>query len=337
MKHGIKSAVFFLLYYTGVEWLLARLVPVNAAAVLMYHGVCDQRHIPEHIDFHLPRNVFERQMRALKRRYHVVPLAELVDALVRGGPVKKSVVLTFDDGYKNNAQFAAPVMDGLKLPYTVFVVTDYIGSGRWLPLNQLYWKWSQGGLKTDELNELRRQIRRRPTAETQRCLGSDQVHSGSAIAAGEESFAMLNWDEVREMGRAGADFGSHTHTHCNMAVESESQLRSELQISKEVLEKNLGRRSGLFAYPYGSMSESSRSAVKQAGYDCGISTEGGLVTSNSDRYRIPRLGNDRRIWMFTGEILYRFLLQAAKDAFRSPADVAPAGARSAKSPDEHFD
>lgn len=337
MKHWIKSAVFFLLYYTGIEWLLARLAPVNAAAVLMYHGVCDQRHIPEPIDFHLPRDVFERQMRALKSRYDVVPLAELVETLKGGGPVKKSVVLTFDDGYKNNAQFAAPVMNGLKMPYTVFVVTDYIGSGRWLPLNQLYWRWSQGGLKMDELNELRKQIRQRPTAETQRRLGSDQVLSGPAVTAGEESFAMLNWDEVRGMARNGADFGSHTHTHCNMAVESEPQLRSELQASKEVLERNLGRRAGLFAYPYGSMSELSREAVKQAGYDCGISTEGGLVTSKSDLYRMPRLGNDRRMWMFTGEILYRFLLQAAKDALRGPAGTVPDGPRSAKSQNERVD
>lgn len=313
MKHWIKSAVFFVLYYTGIEWLLARLVPANAAAVLMYHGVCDQRHIPPHIDFHLPRDVFEQQMRALKRRYPVIPLADLVADLAKGSPIKKAVVLTFDDGYKNNAQFAAPAMNRLKLPFTVFVVTDYVGSGRWLPLNQLYWAWSQGHLGMDKLNELRQRIRQRPSVETQRIIGSDQVRVGTAIAAAEESFAMLNWDEVREMAGHGADFGSHTHTHCNMAVESDSQQRSELQVSKEVIEKNLGRKVGLFAYPYGYSSSASPQAVREAGYNCAVTTQYGLVTGKSDPYLIPRMGYHRRMWMFTCEILYQLIRQAVKE------------------------
>src|SRR5215472_11702806 len=66
LKPRIKSVIYFCLYYSGLEWLLAHLIRVDAVAVLMYHGVCDDPPMPRHINFHHRKRVFERQMRVLK-------------------------------------------------------------------------------------------------------------------------------------------------------------------------------------------------------------------------------------------------------------------------------
>jgi peptidoglycan/xylan/chitin deacetylase (PgdA/CDA1 family) len=119
------------------------------------------------------------------------------------------------------------------------------------------------------------------------------------------------------MARARIEFGSHTHTHCNMAAESPSQQRVELEISKDLLEGRLNRPIRTFAYPYGRtehMSESSRRNVIAAGYDCAVSAEYGLVTSRTDRFCLPRLGGVGPIWTFAGEILYHFARVAASSA-----------------------
>ena len=121
VKRRIKSVVFFCLYYSGLEWLLSRLIRVDATAILMYHGVCDESPMPPDLNFHLQRSVFEQQMRVLKRRYPVLALRDVVDALARGERPKKAIVLTFDDGYRNNAQYATPILTQLQLPVTVFV------------------------------------------------------------------------------------------------------------------------------------------------------------------------------------------------------------------------
>jgi peptidoglycan/xylan/chitin deacetylase (PgdA/CDA1 family) len=318
VKRWIKSVVFFGLYYSGLEWLLARMLPAKGVAVLMYHGVCDRASIPAHINFHVSRDIFERQMQALKRRYHVLPLSDVVDSLTRGEALEKAVALTFDDGYKNNASYAAPVLNRLGLPFTVFVATAFVDNGRWMPLNELYWMRSEGKLSWDEMTSLREQLRNRPAAEALKILGPERKHPETVSVAAAESFAMLSWDEVREMASNGADFGSHTHSHCNMAIEGEAQQRQELQISKELLEKHVGSPVRLFAYPYGYLSDVSRSNVVQAGYECALSTEYGLVTSRSDRFVMSRLGHDRRMWMFTGELLYQFCKQAAKDLWAGP-------------------
>jgi peptidoglycan/xylan/chitin deacetylase (PgdA/CDA1 family) len=254
-------------------------------------------------------------MRALKRRYPVVPLSRVVSSLAQGETLRKAVVVTFDDGYRNNARYAAPVLKRLGLPYAVFVATAYVESGRWIPLNQVYWLWSEGRMTQDEMAQTRKQLRSRQPGEAGPSVAHYAPLPPVSVAA-EESFAMLSWDEIREMARAGAEFGSHTHTHCNMAVASEREQETELMVSKQLLESKLGSAVSLFAYPYGhaeQMSETARANVIRAGYDCALSAEYGLATGRSDRFSLPRLGYNQRQWMFAGEILYQFMKQALKD------------------------
>jgi peptidoglycan/xylan/chitin deacetylase (PgdA/CDA1 family) len=318
MKRRIKSAIFFCLYYSGLEWLLARLIRADAAAILMYHGVCDNAPMPPQINFHHSGRSFERQMRLLKSRYRVVPLPDVVDALMANRPLLQCVVITFDDGYRNNYRAAAPVLRQLNLPFTVFVSTAYTGAGEWLPLNEIYWRWSQGSLASDEMNRLRQKLRGQPAAESQPLIAQLGARPVGATVAAEESFAMLNWDEILAMSAEGVDFGSHTHTHCNMAVENPSAQRAELETSKSLLESHLQRPVRSFAYPYGRaehISEVSRRAVIAAGFDCAISAEHGFATARSDRFCLPRLGAEDPVWMFAGELLYGFAREAARNRF----------------------
>ena len=329
MKSHLKAVAFFCLYYSGLEWLFARIIRVRAVAILMYHGVCDRAAIPPSINFHVDSRVFERQMRALKRRYKINTVGDVVAALRSGKPLQKAIALTFDDGYRNNSQNVAPVLKRLGFPFTVFVTTRYVGTGQWIPLNQIYWSWSLGNLGLEEMRELRKQIRSRRAAEIPDLLNSVGVSLSPASQKAEESFAMLNWDEIRDMGRAGVEFGSHTHSHCNMGVEDESHQEKELLVSKELLERNLHRSITSFAYPYGkseNMSDTSYRNVINAGFECAVSAEYGLVTERSDRFCLPRLGYDHRIWFFTGEILYQFTKQALKDIWSK----LPSGAGASK-------
>jgi len=81
---------------------------------------------------------FEQQMRFLKMQgYTALTLADFLEftRLNRQLP-KKSVVLTFDDGYKSFRQYAYPVLKNLGFPATLFVYTDYVGAGR----NALSWQ-----------------------------------------------------------------------------------------------------------------------------------------------------------------------------------------------------
>ena len=79
----------------------------------------------------LGAKAFEEQMRYLKTQgYHVIGLKQFLDFVsLKQQLPKKSVVLTFDDGYKAFLQYAYPVLKELGFPATLFVYTDYIGMG----------------------------------------------------------------------------------------------------------------------------------------------------------------------------------------------------------------
>ena len=112
----------------GVEPSGYQLVPV-----LVYHNLAPEpkgRMI-------LAARAFEEQMRYLKaQNYRVISLRDFVEfnRLNRQLP-KRSVVLTFDDGYKAFKQWAYPILKELGFTATLFVYTDYVGAGR----NALSW------------------------------------------------------------------------------------------------------------------------------------------------------------------------------------------------------
>jgi peptidoglycan/xylan/chitin deacetylase (PgdA/CDA1 family) len=71
---------------------------------------------------------FRRYCEFLRKHFNVITLAELVERLRTGRSVAGTAVITFDDGYKDNSEFAAPILASLGLPATFFVTTSFVGS-----------------------------------------------------------------------------------------------------------------------------------------------------------------------------------------------------------------
>jgi len=103
--------------------------------VLMYHSVKYEKDNPVRI----PKEKFKEQMKYLKDNgYTTLSLDELYDFLENNNPIpKKSVVLTFDDGYKDNYENAYPILKEYGFKATIFMITSCIGTGEYLTLEQL--------------------------------------------------------------------------------------------------------------------------------------------------------------------------------------------------------
>jgi peptidoglycan/xylan/chitin deacetylase (PgdA/CDA1 family) len=98
----------------------------QGTTILAYHAVgVDGEKASRFI---VPRRSFERQMRTLADRGRVIALDDLV-ALHRTHrlPPARSVVITFDDGYQDTRELAAPVLARLRLPATLFLVSTLVG------------------------------------------------------------------------------------------------------------------------------------------------------------------------------------------------------------------
>src|SRR5687767_10294070 len=120
LKARIAPAAHWLAHATGVSSALARRRP--GARIIMHHGVTRET-----------ARDFAAQIDYLARHFSIVPLREILARLgTREGPRPNDVALTFDDGLRNNATVAYPILRRRGVTATFFVCPGLIDAGRWL-------------------------------------------------------------------------------------------------------------------------------------------------------------------------------------------------------------
>jgi peptidoglycan/xylan/chitin deacetylase (PgdA/CDA1 family) len=111
---------------------------------------------------------FAAQLDWLARNdYHVIRLAQL-QAFLEGKQAlpKRSVVITFDDGYESVFRHALPVLRKYNFPATLFVYTDFIGAGDALSWAQLQELSASGLVSVQAHSKTHRNLIERATGET---------------------------------------------------------------------------------------------------------------------------------------------------------------------------
>lgn len=108
------------------------------AIILMYHRVAEVH--PDPWSLCVTPQHFAEHLEILKKHFRPIRLQQLTKALRKGKVPRRSVVVTFDDGYADNLHNARPLLECRKVPATVFLSTGYIGQGRefwWDELDRL--------------------------------------------------------------------------------------------------------------------------------------------------------------------------------------------------------
>lgn len=121
MKEKLKSALGRGMATFGLH----RVLVGRAAVVVCFHRV---RPGPSSSSLTVTPEAFDEFCRFFADAFDVVPLADVVAALDEGRPRPHALAITFDDGYHDNLQYAAPILRRWRLPATFFVVTQWIGT-----------------------------------------------------------------------------------------------------------------------------------------------------------------------------------------------------------------
>ncbi len=275
--------------------------------ILSYHKVSPDAH-PFFPPIHPA--VFERQMQFLKSFYRVMSLQELIDRTACGDIPARSVAITFDDGYRDNYEYAFPILKKYQLPATVFVATGAIGTGEPIWHDRVFDAFrfatvDRARLKDSSIPELMLE-----TVDARSCSLEPVLARAKTLYGGtrqslvddlEETLRphlpfdrnqrMLTWDQVREMFSAGIEFGSHTVSHTILSRIPELEIVRELQHSKEELSGNLKTRISLFAYPngkHGDFDDHTKSLVRDCGYSCAVTCCSGFNSPSSDIFALKR-------------------------------------------------
>lgn len=268
----------------------------NRLVVLCYHGVVDDRLCDDGYRARVAISVsqFRSQLQSVRKYYRYISVRELLHSLKTEEPLpERAVLVTFDDGFRNNLTHAAPVLKELGIPAIFFVPTGYIGTNKLLwphLLDELVLTWPYRMIPVpnskSEIVPNGWALRSR-FAENLRnmCLTLDdddrqlyidalvQDHSLRFASQLCDLNAFLSWDDVRELTNRRFTIGSHTVHHPILTRLTASRLSEELVESQATIEKETGEPCECIAYPNGGVQDYSVSvteAARAAGYDAGF-------------------------------------------------------------------
>jgi peptidoglycan/xylan/chitin deacetylase (PgdA/CDA1 family) len=302
------------LHASGAAALYARRAPASAT-VLMYHSVPEPAAAP----FIAPRNqmspaLFERQMNTLARQRRVVGIDAVgrlahPQAAARPGPV----VLTFDDGYRDNLDVVAPILKRLGLPAVLYLCTGYIDRGHNQWADMLYaairhrrrdrLQFSGQPPHTLDSPEARLAAYRQGV---QAMLSAD-LHTRQQVL--DQVFAQLDpdplpprltltWDEVRTLRDRYPEFvlGVHTADHLDMAARSVDDAMAELRRCCQRYEEELGAPPRHFSFPYSRVNPEVVRRLPELGLVTAMGGTGVIELARLDPLDVPRLEAPEALW-----------------------------------------
>ena len=294
--------------------------------VLAYHRVLprtDEDDFPYDLELVSAwQEEFEWQVRFLAANHQVITCRDLAALIDAGRPMpRNAVIITFDDGYRDNHDVVLPILKKHGVPAVVFVATGYMDSDenywydqlvhRMLRTHTSHLPLRDGAPPLDISGSVaeRRQAttlalrhlktlsdpQRRETLERWRLLLAVDEPAGSRGLHGP-----MSWAQVRALSDAGIEIGSHSVTHPVLAnVADDMQLARELVDSKAAIETHTGRSVVSLAYPVGGPGAYSDHVVdvaRQAGYRFGFTYEPGVIDpQHMDNFRLRRLAVERYV------------------------------------------
>jgi peptidoglycan/xylan/chitin deacetylase (PgdA/CDA1 family) len=290
------------LYFSGAHLMMHPFV-AGVGAILTLHHVRPPR--PDRFQpnrlLEITPDFLENVVGLLRRsRLDLVSLDEMHRRLTAGDAGRRFVCITIDDGYRDTLQWAYPILKRHEVPFAVYIPTtfpDRLGELWWLAIeavvarntritllidgkeegfdcvtvaekrhlfNQLY-GWVRGFASEDELRSAVRDL-----------SGRYQVDIRSFC---EE--LCMSWDELAELAADPlVTIGAHTVNHVMLAKVPDKTARSEMEMSRSVIEAALGMRPNHLSYPVGDSTAAGPREFRTAaelGFKTAVTTRPGVL------------------------------------------------------------
>ena len=242
------------LYFTGAHYLL-RPMFAGAGAIFMLHHVRPRRDAEFQPNRHLEiAPEFLRAMLAHLRGHDIdiITMDEMHQRLLERNFARRFACFTLDDGYRDNRDFALPVMREFDAPFTVYVTSDFAeGSGHlwWIALEMVI-----AGASSIEAEIGRATVRLDTGTPAAKQAAFDRLHDWLRGLPGEYNMQReiaalcarygvdetavcrdlcMSWDDLKPFANDPlVTIGAHSITHCNLARQSEEIASQEMAVSR---------------------------------------------------------------------------------------------------------
>lgn len=290
------------LHGNGLILMLHRVLPDDASAAL-----------PHRNELCIGQETFDGLLQWLSRHFDCMSLMELLES--RGKPACKGrprVALTFDDGWRDNALNAFPLLVKHQVPASIFLSTDYIGSRQrfwWESVGETLWGSHGEAPRYRLIEQLRKLGRPMPVSyflnahpvarsltlarflQSLKSLSPQALHLLTDACPTESLPQAMDWQQVRELEASGlVRFGPHGASHALLPFLDDESLHQELQRSHDALLSGCRNPLPVYCYPNGDHDARVRDSVARHAYPWALSTRPGVCQADDDPLALPRIG-----------------------------------------------
>jgi peptidoglycan/xylan/chitin deacetylase (PgdA/CDA1 family) len=259
----------------------------------------------------IPPERFRSHVRMIKKRYQVVQLEDHLLSGEANAFWPRMAAIVFDDGYRDFADYALPILTEEKLLSSMYVVTscaddgvpiwtyrfdhallhsrrDRVDFDRDLLPVEIKTEWENDEQRLEFARSVKPALKKldhtvRETVLSQMFASLDDVAPPDGM--------MMRWDELRRIAVEGVEIGSHTVTHPLLAtISDEAGIEDEMVHSFRRIEAEIGKPPRAIAYPNGSHDARVCRAAASAGYRLGLAVEQRPYRHRTDDlYAVPRI------------------------------------------------
>lgn len=302
LRNNVIRAGLGALYFSGAHHLLRPLLS-GVGAIFMLHHVRPAREGAFQPNRHLevtPEFLRATLCHLRSRDIDIVSMDEVHERLAQGRFARRFAAFTLDDGYRDNVDYALPVLREFDAPLAVYVASDFAeGSGR------LWWAALEAVIAKAEQIEVRignAALRLDATTPAAKQAAFDRLHDWLRALPGEHDLEReiealcttygvdlgalcrslcLSWDEVKTFAADPlVTIGAHSISHCNLAKQTEDIAAQEMAIGRARIEAALDRPVQHFAYPYGDREAAGMrefALAASAGFKTAVTTRPGML------------------------------------------------------------
>jgi peptidoglycan/xylan/chitin deacetylase (PgdA/CDA1 family) len=242
--------------------------------VLMFHRIAPYHPnaIVHNENLKISPEDLERVIQEFRRMGHVFISLDELNRILKYGekPKRKFVVVTLDDGYKDNLEYALPIFRKHNVPFCVYVTNCFPNRTTtlwWYALehtifqNRLLSMLDGSTLLNDNAKQknrnflhIRNEIITRHFVDPLKYL--NQIGELNFILEKEISEKCMTWEDIQQLAEEElVTIGCHTVNHYPLSRLSADQVREEIRLSKAELEQKLSRPMKHFAFPFGGRRE----------------------------------------------------------------------------------
>lgn len=310
MKQKVINTISGIAVNSGLSTLLRNIR--KTPRVIYYHGIEDKIIDPYVQGVHISTDSFKKHLSFIDKNFEVISIDEFYERFKNNSFTGEEVIITFDDGYRNNLTVAAPILKQFKFPFTVFLSTGLVKNDMRFPtflIRSIIMKCKVNKINLSSINKefslgdhSQRKVVAQELIKIAKTATNNQVNimledlksniSDIEFRMLSEIFASdsaMNWEEAKELLNYDCTLASHCVDHfvCHNQQDEDEMYNQMLESKNEIIK--IQGDCDYFAYPNGTNCDLAREVAKKTGYKMAFTTKYNHVNSYVDPYAMHRL------------------------------------------------